>query len=414
MSDSKEINTKIKGDNNTVNTGPHIHKSNSEVKMPYEDFQRRIELERKDAIEEHTKASDAEKVKLEQKIAELDRRLADVPKAFQEFKERIARLESILEREGNEIGNKKLVEARDALEKGDFSKADDLFAEIEAREELAVKRSARAAFARGEIAEQEVRWQDAVEHYTRAAQLDPCFENLIGAQKLTYDIEDYDSSLSFGLDAQKAAIKEHGEKSEQYANILNNLASVYLMQKQYKEAEWLLKDALKISQDIFGKKSPEVAISLNNLGGMYQEQKQYRKATHFFRRALNIHKEAVGIKHFFTATALNNLGGAYRSLGEFKKATPLFKQALKIRKEVLGVNHPNIANSYNSLGGLYADQGQYKKAEPFIRPALEIYEATFGPNHPRTKEAKNNYEYIKKRLANTEDTQTPIKWHNQT
>ena len=406
MADSKKQRITAIGKDIKIDASiTHVHNDNP---LTSEQFKRIIQLERKDAIEECTKASDAEKVKLEQKIAELDRRLADVPKAFQEFKERIARLESILEREGNEIGNKKLVEARDALEKGDFSKADELFAEIEAREELAVKRSARAAFARGEIAEQEIRWYDAVEHYTRAAHLNPCFENLISAQKLTFDVGTYDSSLSFGLDAQKVAIKEHGEKSNQYATSLNNLANVYLIQKQYKEAEPLLKEALKIIQDIFGKKTPEVAMSLNNLGGMYQEKKQYREATYFFKRAFNISKETLGVKHTLTATTLNNLGGTYNTLGEFRTAKPLLKQALKIRKEILGDNHPDTANSYNILGGLYANQGHYAKAEPYLWQALEILEMTLGPDHPDTIWAKGYYEENKKALATTQKTKPSV------
>ncbi len=346
-------------------------------------------------------AHDEEKAILQAQIDELKSRQADPEKALQDEQELKIKIRAVLEREGNEIGNKKLVEARDALEKGDFSKADELFAEIEAREELAVKRSARAATARGQIARQEIRWKDAAEHYARAAQLDPCFATLISAQKLAVDIGSYDSALSLGLDAQKAAIKEHGEKSKQYANILNNLASVYLMQKKYKEAESLFKEALKLRTNIFGKKSPEVAVSLNNLGGIYQEQKQYREATNFFKRALNIHKESLGVKHSETATTLNNLGGSYRELGEFKKAKSLLKQALKIRKEILGDNHPDTATSLNNLGTFYGRQAKYKKAEPYYWQALKILEATLGLEHPNTKKSKKNYEIVKKIIANT-------------
>ena len=145
-------------------------------------------------------------------IDKLNNDLANLPQAFEKAQTQIAELKAKLEREGNEIGAKKLAVAITALEQADFSKADELFAEIEAREELAVKRSARAAYARGEIAEQEVRWYDAAEHYARAAQLDPCFLTLISAQRLTVDVGSYDSAVSLGLDAQKAAIKEHGRK----------------------------------------------------------------------------------------------------------------------------------------------------------------------------------------------------------
>ncbi len=345
-----------------------------------------------------------ERAILQAQIDELKSRQADPEKALQDEQELKIKIRAVLEREGNEIGNKKLVEAGDALEKGDFSKADELFAEIEAREELAVKRSARAAFARGEIAEQEVRWYDAAEHYTRAAQLDPCFENLISAQRLTFEVGAYDSALSFGLAAQKAAIKEHGKDSKEYATSLNNLGTVYSNKKQYKKAEMLYKESLKIRQDILEKKHPDAAISLNSLGVIYLDQKKYREATYFLKRSLNINKEAFGMKHTRTADVLSNLGGAYIGLGEFKKAKPLLKQSLKIRKEVLGNNHPEIANSYNNLGSLYFMQGQYKKAEPFIRQALEIFEAILGLEHPNTKKIKYNYELLKQHIANTENT----------
>ncbi len=409
MSDSKEQHTKIKGDGNTVNNELHFHKSNSEIKIPYEDFQRRIELERKDAIEEHKKASDAEKVELEQKIAELDRRLADVPKAFEELQKRNAELEELVKHGDNKAIEKKFQKAVDAFKETDFTKADKILIEVEENEQLTKKEFGDIAYARGNVAEQEVRWNDAAKHYARSAQLDPCFETLISAQRLSHSIGDYNSALSLAQKATKAAINEHGEDSKQYARSISNLALIHMDQKKYKLAEPLHKESLKIRENIFGKKSPEVAESLNNLGGIYLEQEQYREATYFLRRALNISKESLGLKHYVTATILNNLGSSYRALGEFKKAKPFLKQALKIRKEILRDNHPDIANSYNNLGGLYSQQGQYKKADPYFWQALEILETTLGPDHPHTILVKGYYEENKKHLANTEKTRTPIK-----
>ncbi|MCH8168830.1 MAG: DUF4062 domain-containing protein, partial [Proteobacteria bacterium] len=97
--------------------------------------------------------------------AEVERKLGDLEQSFAQAKTRITDLEALLAREGNQIGGDRLAEARAALEQGDFSKADDLFAEIEAREAMAVQSAARAAYGRGEIAEEQVRWADAAEHY---------------------------------------------------------------------------------------------------------------------------------------------------------------------------------------------------------------------------------------------------------
>ncbi|MCA8836205.1 MAG: tetratricopeptide repeat protein, partial [Proteobacteria bacterium] len=365
---------------------PKIVQSKSEdhIVLTEEIYKQILENAVKARESELRDAHGEERAILQAQIDELKSRQADPEKALQDEQELKIKIRADLEREGNEIGNKKLMEAWDALEEGNFSKADDLFAEIEAREELAVKRSARAAFARGEIAEQEIRWYDAAKHYARAAQVDPSFDTLMKAQELAFSIGDYYSALSFGKDAKKAAIKEHGKDTEEYAASLNDIGVVYDRLKEYKLAEPLHKEALKIRQDILGKKHPDIAKSLNNLGGIYLEKKQYKEATYFLKRALNINKEMLGIKHSLTATTLNNLGGSYRDMGEFKKAKPLLKQALKIRKEILGDNQPDTANSYNILGGFYSMQGQYKKADPYLWQALEILEMTLGPDHPDT------------------------------
>ncbi len=64
---------------------------------------------------------------------------------MQEARKTIDKLEDGLTREGNSIGGDRMAEARQALEAGDFSIADALFAEIEDQEMLAVERTARAA-----------------------------------------------------------------------------------------------------------------------------------------------------------------------------------------------------------------------------------------------------------------------------
>lgn len=131
-------------------------------------------------------AHDAEKTQLQQQIKELHNRAAHPEQALKDAKSTIAKLEDALTREGNEFGETRMAEAREALEVGDFSIADDIFAEIEAREQLAVERAARAAFARGEIAEQEIRWNDAYTHYCRATALNPTSGNLAKADKFAW------------------------------------------------------------------------------------------------------------------------------------------------------------------------------------------------------------------------------------
>ena len=147
------------------------------------------------------------------------------------FQKEIKDFKAKLEKGGNHAGAKKLAKAQTALEEGELSKADKLFAEIETSEELALLQFADISFARGYIAEEEIRWKDATQHYIRAAELDPSFDTLVRAQSLSQDIGDYHSALSFGLKAQKAAIAEYGKGSIEHAIALNNLGGVYQKQK---------------------------------------------------------------------------------------------------------------------------------------------------------------------------------------
>ncbi len=405
----------------------------------------KTELKKQNIITKLETAKDTEKEKLLKEIAELNRRLADPEKALQAEQERISRIESALIRESNDIGAKKLEEARTSLEKGDFSKADELFAKIEAHEGLAIKRAAQAARVRGDIAQQDIRWADAAKHYARAVQLDPIFENLIVAQKFAFDMGDYDSALSLCLQTKEVAITEHKENSEQYALVLNNLGTLCRAQGQYEEAESYYKQAIKINEDLLKGDLPETATSMDNLGALYCEQGRQKDAERLFDKALKIYINKFGENHIDTAICINNLASLYSDQGRDKDAEIFFKRSLKIRRNVLGKNHPEVANSLhniamfylknkqfddaesllqdalkirqnalnenhpaigntlNSIGGLYSVQERYKDADPFFKQALKIFNTTFGPDHPTTKGVKINYENNKKRLANAEN-----------
>ena len=97
-----------------------------------------------------------------------------MPKRCQE----ISDLETALARFGNDVGGDRLAEARAALAKGDFSKADALWAEIEASADMEVGRGAEAAFQRGKIATLQIRWGEAAAHFKKAARLSPSYARL--------------------------------------------------------------------------------------------------------------------------------------------------------------------------------------------------------------------------------------------
>ncbi len=139
-----------------------------------------------------------ERARLQRELDEITRRLADLPAAYEEAKARIADLEAQLSKLQGEVPDEKLMAARAALAAGDTSKADALFAEVEAQENAAIERAASAAHARGEIAEAEVRWAEAADHYARAARLMPDFRNLHSAWEFAWRSGQYEAAQRLG------------------------------------------------------------------------------------------------------------------------------------------------------------------------------------------------------------------------
>jgi len=311
----------------------------------------RIRRELKADLEaELAEASQGEKQQLIARIAELESQIADPEPALAEARKRIAHLEVLLERSGNEIGGDRLSEARAALEKGDYSIADDLFAEIEARRAMEVQEAARAAFGRGEIAEAEVRWADAAAHYARAARLAPDLNSLRKASEFTRRAGEYEAAIMFSGQMVKAARAD--ESPAALAGALN-----------------------------------EHAINTGRLG-------RYAEAEGLFREALEIDRATIGEGHPDYATRLSNLAGAVRAQGGFEEAEGLYREALEIDRATIGEGHPDYATRLSNLAGVVQAQGRYEEAERYSREALEIAGRSLGPEHPSTITFRENLEAI--------------------
>ncbi|MCJ7691894.1 MAG: tetratricopeptide repeat protein, partial [Sedimentisphaerales bacterium] len=70
--------------------------------------------------------------------------------------------------------------------------------------------------------------------------------------------------------------------------IINEMALAYYENAKYKEAEPLMKRALKIDEASFGKDHPDVAIRLNNLAQLYKATNRLDQAEPLMERALKI------------------------------------------------------------------------------------------------------------------------------
>jgi tetratricopeptide (TPR) repeat protein len=233
--------------------------------MGKDDFIQMTNKARDDAIAERDKLHGSERAILEDKIAELGRRLANPEEALAQQHAIIIALEEKLARFGNTIGGDRITKAKAALEQGDYSIADDIFAEIEANNELAVQESARAAYGRGEVAEAEIRWHDAYAHYKRASNFDDTTDHLDAYAHMTWRLAKGEEAITACESLVSRAKTDFGDQSPEYASQLYNLASAVQAQGRFPEAETLYNEALEIACATICTGHPDYAGHLNNL-----------------------------------------------------------------------------------------------------------------------------------------------------
>jgi tetratricopeptide (TPR) repeat protein len=194
------------------------------------------------------------------------------------------------------------------------------------------------------------------------------------------------------LSRRALAIREQqlGSEHPDTSASLNNLAGLYRLMGRYIEAEALLVRSQSIREQQLGSDHPDTATSLNNLASLYVAQGRYLEAEPLSRHALAIREQQLGSEHPDTATSLSNLAELYRLVGRYIEAEAFFRRALAIREQQLGSDHPDTANSLNNLAGLYQTMERYREAEPLLRRALAIYEQQLGSQHPDTANSLNN------------------------
>ena len=312
----------------------------------YEQGLKRREVEIRADLEQ---AHAADRQLLEIELRDIEQRLQDTQASYEahiaDLKERIAQLEQLR----GEFPDGLLNQAIEALQQGEADKADRLFQQIEDEGEGHIKQIAEAAFQRGKIAQDAIRYADALEHYEKAVRL-----------------------------------------QQNNALYLNETGLLHLTLANNQKAIEYLELALASVLKTYGENHPHVAIYRNNLGGARDSLGEYREAIEFYELALASDLNTYGENHPHVARARNNLGEAWRQLGEYPKAIEYYEPALASFVKTYGEDHPHIATTRNNLGLAWYSLNEYRKAVEYFEQALATFEKFLGKDHPNTRTVRTN------------------------
>jgi predicted ATPase/DNA-binding SARP family transcriptional activator/uncharacterized protein HemY len=111
------------------------------------------------------------------------------------------------------------------------------------------------------------------------------------------------------------------------------------------------------------------AGTMRERGRLFLAQGRYAQAAQAIQRSLELFDE-VGSKWFKEAT-LSYLGSLYRQQDDFDKAERFYQQNLFAAEEV---NHLKLmAHNLSGLGCVHFDRGQYRRAKQYQHKALDMY-----------------------------------------
>lgn len=278
------------------------------------------------------------------------------------------------------VGNNQA--AKQAIEAGDYTKAEELLEDAARRHTLA---AAEANADNARLQRVQLRYAKAAAYWQKAAALLPEESKQERADYLNaagYDLHrigKYTETLPL-FEQSLYLCREIGNKAGE-GTALHNIAALHHVRGDYNKALPLFEQSLAIRREI-GDREGE-GRTLNGISQIYKAQSDYATALKYLEQSLAIRQE-IGDKAGEDCT-LNNIGNIYRVLGDYSKALACLEQALAIQREI-GNKYGEAVTSWN-IAAIYVKQGDPKQAEAYMARTVEIDEAIGRPELENERKA---------------------------
>lgn len=198
----------------------------------------------------------------------------------------------------------------------------------------------------------------------------------------------YDSSavtLKRALEIYAIHNPNNGQKE---AITVNNLAVNLHHQWKIDEAEKYYLEAEKILTNLYGRNRPEIASIMNNLAYIYMDNKDYQASEEAFKKSYEIKLAVLGEQHPSVALALINTGMLEFVRKNYEDAEILLLNAVEHFEKLNTLNDPYLSLAYYWLGRTYLEINQLFKAERVLKKSIEIRELTYTANSSKTWSSK--------------------------
>ena len=156
------------------------------------------------------------------------------------------------------------------------------------------------------------------------------------------------------------------------ARALNNLGAVERGVGELALASESFAEALQLREKHLASDDPELATSYNNLASVCLVQGQFKRAIQLYQRVLERCRERGPRANGLQSVTLLNLAMAYKSQGQFERAGELCQESLKLLEETAGRETMASVGHYNALATMARGQGRYAESYQWAMKSLAV------------------------------------------
>jgi CHAT domain-containing protein len=287
------------------------------------------------------------------------------------------------------------------IQLGKYSKTDGLLTDIISQNEALFGTSSirlieplvnrgKIQLAKGEYTEAEKTAlranQIAIKTYTENSTKTALTQRLLS--DIYYTLGDYDKAETNIKKAITSQEKQFSRKHVEVAKSLSQLALIkFYKGDNRKEVEKMMLEARDIVGDKLKKDNPLYADILKNLAVVYISEKKYDLAFNSLTIAEATWRAKTGSKNNINAASIYTLtGDVYYQQKNYKKADEFYSKSQSLYETNFSDAHPEYVKVLSKLSKVYYMQKEYKKSRKRIEDALTNYEKFIKTYFPALSE----------------------------
>jgi CHAT domain-containing protein len=191
-----------------------------------------------------------------------------------------------------------------------------------------------------------------------------------------YTLGDFDKAEENGTKALVSQEKQFGRNHIEVAKSLSQLALIKFHKGENRQAvEKMMLESRDIMEKKLGKENPQYAEVLKNVAVLYISQKKYDIAFNSLTIAEGIWRTKTGTKKNIHSASIYTLtGDVYYQLKNYKKAEDFYNQAKDLYEKFFSTTHPEYVKVLSKLSKVYYMQKDFKRSKKMVEESLNNYE----------------------------------------